>query len=101
MTYTKETIIEALKQSYPHMATEYGLKKIGIFGSYARGEQNDKSDIDIIAEFQMPIGLKFIEFAEYLEELFGKKTGVITPTGVDSIRNQNIVREIKESVIYV
>ena len=69
----KEKITEILKEKYPYLLSEYGVRKIGLFGSYAKGKQTEKSDIDIIAEFENPIGLKFMEFAEYLEELLGKK----------------------------
>jgi predicted nucleotidyltransferase len=101
MELTKETILKKLRENYPHLSSEYGLKRIGIFGSYAKGIQDERSDIDIIAEFESPIGLKFIEFTEYLENIFGKKIDVLTPAGVEGIRNPNIAREIKKTVTYV
>jgi uncharacterized protein len=101
MELTKETILKKLRENYSHLSSEYGLKRIGIFGSYAKGIQDERSDIDIIAEFESPIGLKFVEFTEYLENIFGKKTDVLTPAGVEGIRNPNIAQEVKETIIYV
>lgn len=61
---TKEKIAEILREKYPYLIAKYGVKRLGLFGSYARGEQTEDSDVDLVAEFERPIGLKFIEFAE-------------------------------------
>jgi predicted nucleotidyltransferase len=98
---TKEHILEILRAHHPYLVSEYGIKRIGIFGSYAKREQHDTSDIDVIAEFDRPLGLKFVEFTEYLESLFGEKTDVLTPAGIQGIRNKQIAREIQETIIYV
>jgi predicted nucleotidyltransferase len=98
---SKERIIEILKEKYPYLVSEYGVKKIGLFGSYAKERQTEKSDIDIIAEFDKPIGLKFIEFTEYLEEILGKKTDVLTPEGIKGIIIKRIAEDIEKNIIYV
>jgi len=98
---TKEKVTEILKGKYPYLVSEYGIKRIGLFGSYAKGKQSEDSDIDIVAEFERPTGLKFVEFAEYLEELLGKKTDVLTPDGVKAIVIKRIAEDIEKSVIYV
>lgn len=96
-----DDIKEILRKEYPYLASEYGIKKIGLFGSYAKGKQTEKSDIDIIAEFERPIGLKFMEFTEYLENILGRKTDVLTPEGVKSIIIKRISDDIEKSIIYV
>ncbi|MBE2240281.1 MAG: nucleotidyltransferase domain-containing protein [Caldilineaceae bacterium] len=53
--------------------TEYGVKRIGLFGSFASGTANEASDIDVIVEFQRPIGFKFIELVDYLERLLRRE----------------------------
>ena len=53
----------------PCLASEYGVKRIGLFGSYARDASTEKSDIDLVVEFSHPIGFRFVEFADYLEGL--------------------------------
>lgn len=97
----KETIIKKIKQQYPYLMAEYGVKRIGLFGSYSKNEQTKNSDIDIIAEFEKPICLKFIEFTEYLEKVLGIKTDVLTPEGIKGITVKRIAEDIKKSVIYV
>ncbi|QTA91361.1 nucleotidyltransferase family protein [Desulfonema magnum] len=98
---TKEKITEKLREKYPYLVSEYGIKRIGLFGSYSKGEQTEDSDVDIIAEFERPIGLRFVEFAEYLEELLGKKTDILTPEGVRGIIVKRIAKDIEKSVSYV
>jgi predicted nucleotidyltransferase len=98
---TKEKITDILRQQYAHLAAEYGVKRIGLFGSYAKGVPQDESDIDLVVEFNAPIGLKFMEFTEYLEHLFGTSVDVLTPTGIKYIRNTQIVTNIQETIIYV
>lgn len=98
---TREQIIESLRKNYPFLVAEYGVKRIGLFGSYARGVPTEASDVDLLVEFDPPIGLKFIEFTEYLERLFGRHVDVLTPAGLHGIRIDRVAKEIRESVVYV
>ena len=65
--------IKMLKKLKPILKEEFKVSKIGIFGSFVRNEQKKDSDIDIIVEFSEPIGLKFFELVELLEEKFKRK----------------------------
>lgn len=56
-----------LQELKPVLAQKYKVKKIGVFGSYARGEQTEASDIDILVDLQEPLGWDFIELKEFLE----------------------------------
>jgi uncharacterized protein len=98
---TREIIVTRLREQYPYMAAEYGVKRIGLFGSYANGTANDASDVDVLVEFQQSIGFKFIELAEYLETLLGKQVDILTPAGIQSIRVGSIAQNILERVVYV
>ncbi len=98
---TKEKITEIIRDKYSFLSSEYGIKRIGLFGSYAKDEQIEDSDIDIIAEFEKPIGLKFVEFTEYLENILEKKIDVLTPEGLKSITVNRVAEDIEKSVIYV
>ena len=98
---SREEVIQALRVALPRLASEYGVKRIGLFGSFARGTQERDSDIDLLVEFERPIGLKFVELAESLEELLGHKTDVLTPDGLKGIRVERVASDIQESVLYV
>ncbi|CAD7781824.1 MAG: Nucleotidyltransferase domain protein [Candidatus Methanoperedenaceae archaeon GB37] len=67
-------IIKKIREHYPFLSKEFGVKRIGIFGSVARHEEGPGSDIDIVVEFNKPIGLKFIGFVEHIESLLGEKS---------------------------
>ncbi len=101
MKLSKNIILGKLRENYPVLSSKYGIKQIGIFGSYAKDMQNEKSDVDIIVEFEKPIGLKFMEFSYYLENLMESKTDILTFAGLEAIRNKKISQEIKETIIYV
>ena len=98
---TKDDIIEILKKNYDYLVTEFGMKRIGLFGSYTKNTFSESSDIDIVVEFDHPVGFRFIEFSEYLESLFNKKVDVLTPAGIKGIRVDRISRSIMESIEYV
>jgi predicted nucleotidyltransferase len=98
---TREKIVELLQENYPYLVAEYGIHKIGLFGSYAKGQPDETSDIDIVVEFKRPIGFRFIELAEYLEHLLGRKVDVLTPAGIQGIRSVRIAKDIAESIVYV
>lgn len=90
-----------LKENYPVLTDEYGVSRIGIFGSVAKGTMTEDSDLDIVVEFKRPIGFKFIRLVEYLESLFGKRVDVITNNGIENIRVKEVARNIERNLIYV
>jgi len=98
---TREQTLQKLRENIPALRADFGVKKLSLFGSVARAAQGVDSDVDIIAEFERPIGLRFVEFAERLEEILGAKADVLTPAGVASIRNPEIARSIMESAVGV
>ena len=101
MTLTKEKITNILSEKSEYLAEVYGVKRIGLFGSYAKGTHTNDSDVDIIVEFETPLGFKFMEFADYLEEILGKPVDVLTVGGLQGIRIPHVAQSIKESIVYV
>ena len=98
---TREAITKILRENYPYLAAEYGVKRIGLFGSYAKDSPTETSDVDIVVEFDRPIGFRFAVFAEYLENLLGKRVDILTPAGIQGIRIRRLARDIEESMVYV
>lgn len=98
---TKEEIKKILDKHRLYLSTEYGVEKVGVFGSYRKGNAHQDSDLDLVIEFSHPIGFRFFELAEFLEELFGIPVEILTPAGVEGIRVPQIAAEIKETVAYV
>ncbi|WP_018154834.1 MULTISPECIES: nucleotidyltransferase family protein [Methanothermococcus] len=91
----KKILLEHKKE----LKEKYKVKKMGIFGSYARGEQTEKSDIDIMVEFyETPSLIEFIEMEYYLSDLLGIKVDLITK---NSIKNPYLKESIEEDLLYV
>lgn len=94
-----EEIKKILSEHKKEIREEYGVVILGIFGSYARGEQTETSDIDILVELERPIGLKFFELWDYIEKLLGCEVDLLT---INAVRQKNLLWEsIKEDLIYV
>ena len=92
---TKEEIINILKKELPFLKEKYGEKKIGIFGSYSKEMQDEKSDLDILVQFERPIGLfDFITLEDYLTEKLGIKVDLVTEDAVKSVIKPYIMREV-------
>ncbi len=98
---SRRQVIRLLQEQRAYLAAEYGVKRIGLFGSYAKGAPAEASDIDLIVEFDRPIGFRFVEFSEYLESVLGKPVDVLTPAGLDGIRIPHVAQDIRETVVYV
>ena len=72
----------------------YQVSKLGVFGSYARGEQSEASDLDLLVEFAEPVGLKFVHLADRLEELLQVKVDLVTPDAIKANRRQQILADV-------
>jgi len=87
----KKIIIKHRKE----VKEEYGVKEIGIFGSYLRGEQKKKSDIDILIEFEEAPGLfKFIELEDYLTEVLGVKVDLVMKSVLKPAIGKHVLKEV-------
>ena len=87
-------VIEALKRHEREIKEKYGVRRIGVFGSYVRGEQGEKSDIDILVEFDKPTFDNFINLSLYLEELFGRKVDLVTIKGLSPYISPIVEKEV-------
>ena len=81
---------------------EFGVKRIGIFGSFARDEAEEKSDIDVVVEFEKGKATfkNVCGLVDFLEDLFNREVDILTPDGIESIRIKHIKEEIKREIEY-
>lgn len=91
-------ILEILKTYKAQYAEKYGLKKIGIFGSVARGEQTEKSDVDICYEGEAPSLLTLDYMQIELEKLLGCPVDLIR---IRESMNERLKQRILKESIYV
>ncbi len=95
--YTLQNILQILRQHQPELQRKYPITRLGVFGSYARGDATEKSDIDIAVEINGKMGLNFVDMADEIEELFGIKTDVVLRR---SIKPQYLPY-VEKDIVYV
>lgn len=77
--------------------SKYPIRTLAIFGSYARNEQSEKSDVDLIVEFKDEIGIEFIDLADEIENILDSKVDLISRNGI----KEKYYQAIKSDLIYV
>ena len=87
-----------LKSHKDELGSKYGVKEIGIFGSYVKEEQKETSDVDILVEFEKPLGLlEFVALKNYLSDLLGVNVDLVMRKAL----KPNIGKRILGEVVYV
>lgn len=89
-----KSLLELHQQS---IKEKYNVRQLGIFGSVARGESTEFSDVDILVELEKPIGLDFVLLGDELEDILGVKVDIVTPNAL----NPKMFDYIKQDLIYV
>ena len=74
-----------------------GVRKLGLFGSFARDEQNDQSDVDLIVEFEPHKKSfdNFVQLAYLLEDLLGRRVELVTPESLSPYIGPRILKEVE------
>ena len=90
-------IKKLLEQLKPELVKKYHVQSLGLFGSIVRGDFNDSSDIDILVDFEKPIGIEFIDLADYIELRLQKKVDLVSRNGV----KPKYLKSIESEIIYV
>ncbi len=91
---SRQEIVEILQKAKPELMRQYGITRIAIFGSYARGDQHEESDVDILVEVDPSIGLGFVELADRIEELIGVRAEVVSRRAIKPPNWSVIEREL-------
>jgi uncharacterized protein len=97
---TRARILKTLRD-HDEALKRYSVKQIGLFGSYARGQQKRGSDIDLLVDFEKPTYDNFYDLIVYLEKLFGRKVQVLTPVALETMRIKEVAQSIRDSLVYV
>ncbi|MFH1956579.1 MAG: nucleotidyltransferase family protein [Patescibacteria group bacterium] len=93
---TQEKIREKIYEQLPLLKEKYHVKKIGIFGSFVRGEQKKGSDLDILVEFETPIGFfDFIRLENSLSRSLRKKVDLVSKRAIKPAVKKEIIKEVQ------
>ena len=90
----REAVLRVLRESKPSLEQEFPVWRLALFGSVARDEADEQSDVDILVEVEPSIGLGFVTLAERLESLLGHKVDLVSRRGIQPLLWKRIEREL-------
>ncbi len=95
MVQSKQDILDTLRGCKETLFGKYPIRRIALFGSWARGEQGPRSDVDILVDVDPAIGLGFVSLADELEGLLGLKVDLVSRRAI----RQSLWNEIEADLI--
>lgn len=94
---TRDEVVQILTTVKPELEKRYKIRRMALFGSYARGEQEEASDVDILVEVDPCIGLKFVTLANEIERTLGLPVELVSHRAI----SQKSMAFIEKDLIYV
>ena len=92
----KQEIIKIIRNKKPEMESRCGVQRLGLFGSYVKGRQRKKSDIDILVTFNRDIDLfDFLDLRKYLESQLQAKVDLVMETALKPAIGKRILSEVE------
>lgn len=79
------------------LENRYKVRRMALFGSYARGDQKAESDVDILVDIDPSVGLEFVTLAEQIEELLGLPVELVSRRAI----KPNKLKYIEQDLVYV
>lgn len=91
----RQEVLKCLSE-HQHELREFGVASLYLFGSVARNEQNNQSDVDLLVEFNQPVGLLFfLRVRRFLSEVLNTPVDLVT---LDALKPQSKKRILKEAI---
>jgi predicted nucleotidyltransferase len=101
----RQAVLRRLRRELPYLRRRFGVVRLALYGSFARGDQTGHSDVDILVELSRPLGLEFVALAEYLEDRLGRRVDLATfdtfQRALQQPHRRAIVAAIQEDLIDV
>ncbi len=93
---SRRVILDVLHRN-KDLLKSYGVKQIGLFGSFVRDEGKEDSDVDFLVDFEKEKKTlsNLVNLGEFLEDLFEKKVDIITPQGLSPFIGPHILKEVQ------
>jgi predicted nucleotidyltransferase len=92
----KQEIIKIIRKNKFEIESHYGVRSLGLFGSYVKGTQRKKSDIDILVTFNHDIDLfDFLDLREYLEDQLHAKVDLVMESALKPAIGKRILSEVE------
>ncbi len=93
----KGRYILILRKFMAERGAEYGISRIAVFGSVARGDETPESDVNLLVEFSRPVGIEFIDLGNALERELGRRVDVVSRGG----SKEKYLKEKEKDIVYV
>ncbi|MFI5020260.1 MAG: nucleotidyltransferase family protein [Alphaproteobacteria bacterium] len=91
----QELILAILRKAFPGLKQRYPIRLLGLFGSFARGDVREASDLDILVEFTRPVSLStFLALEDELKALTGREVDLVTRGGLKPHIGRHVMREL-------
>jgi len=93
---SNEDLIARLRYEMPRLQRDYAVRSFGLFGSFARGEQDISSDVDLLVDFVKKPGMfGFLSLQEELSEILGRPVDLVTRDALKPAIGRRILSELK------
>jgi excisionase family DNA binding protein len=89
-----QRLLQVLREAAPDLRERFGVRKIGVFGSAARGEAGPESDVDILVEFEDPAFDRYMDLKFYLEDLFGRPCDLVIEESLKEDLRGSVLSEV-------
>ena len=94
---TREEILSLLTRNKSELESKFKVRRMALFGSYARGDQQSDSDVDILVDIDPSVGLEFVTLAEQIEQMLGIPVELVSRRAIKA----NKLKYIEQDLIYV
>ena len=95
MAMKRQQILASLAECQPEVAARFGVKRLSLFGSAARDEMGEGSDVDVLVEFEGPATFRgYFDLKDYLEALLGKTVDLVTERGLKPRARRHVERDL-------
>jgi len=94
---TREEILNLLVKNKSKLEKRFKVRRLALFGSYARGDHRPDSDVDILVDIDPSVGLEFVTLAEQIEHLLGLPVELVSRRAI----KPNKLKYIEQDLIYV
>jgi len=95
MAMKRQQILAALAERRPEVAARFGVKRLSLFGSAARDEMDEGSDVDVLVEFEGPATFRgYFDLKDYLETLLGRTVDLVTERGLKPRARRHVERDL-------
>jgi uncharacterized protein len=102
---TLTEILETTRMELDYLNERYGVERLAIFGSFAKGRGRKRSDLDILVQLRKPLGFDFMRLADHLEQVLGRKVDLATFETIkrnkQEPRYMHVIDDIEKTMVYV